>query len=451
MGAIGIRDILDATGGRLIFGEPNGITGISIDSRTIGEGELFVAIKGMRFDGHDFVEEAMRRGAGAIVSIPPVEPQRGKVVVYVGNTLRALQDIARHIRRKRAVPVVGITGTNGKTTTKEMIASLLGAKYRVLKNSGNLNNQIGLPLSLSRLGESDDVAVLEMGASAPGDIRELCAIAEPDYGVLTNIGHAHLEGMGGIETVRRTKLEMLEAVGTVFANGDDSFLMDGLKKYKGRIVTYGIKRPSDFKASDVELWERGSRFTLVSSEGDSLPVELSVPGRFNIYNALAALAVSKFFSIGPEDMSRRIREFVGVPMRYEIKELGGSTVISDAYNANPASMEEALRELARNKREGRTIAVLGDMLELGSYGEEAHRKLGAWMAKMPIDVFIAVGPLMGIAADEFSSLGGRALKAADALGARALLVELCGGGKETVLVKGSRGMKMEEVLKENAV
>jgi UDP-N-acetylmuramoyl-tripeptide--D-alanyl-D-alanine ligase len=447
MANITFQEILEATGGRLLHGKLNGVRGISIDSRTMREGDIFVALKGLRFDGHDFIHDALNRGFGAIVSVPPVAPPAGKAIILVDNTLRALQGIARHIRKKMGIPVVGITGTNGKTTTKEMAASILGRKYRVLKNTGNLNNQVGLPLSLLSLAGDEELAVLEMGASAPGDIRELCGVALPEYGVLTNIGPAHIEGFRDIESVRSTKLELLESVGTVILNADDHFLVEGINGFEGRVIRYGMNASYDVSATDVDLGDKESSFAL-RLNGESEMVRLRVTGMFNVYNALAAAAVGHVFDVGVKDVCAALDGFEGVPMRLEIKEFGGATVISDVYNANPASMEEALKEMIRIRKR-RAIPVLGDMLDLGSYSESAHRALGRWMCNLPIDLFIAVGPNMAMAADEFRSCGGRALSVSDAREARGELLGRYMEG-DTVLIKGSRDMQMEKVL-ENAV
>ncbi len=436
-----LKDILKATGGRRIYGKVDAFSGVAIDSRTIKEGELFVALKGRNFDGHDFLKDALTKGGGALVSIPPAVPLNGKAIIHVGNTLKAVQDMARYIRMKSAVPVIGITGTNGKTTTKEMTASILGTKYRVLKNTGNLNNQIGLPLSLIGLDGQHEVAVLEMGASSPGDIRELCRIALPDFGVITNIGHAHIEGFGSLEALRSAKLELLETVKTVCVNADDGFLLEGLRGYEGRVVRYSAGAPSDVYASDITLG-KGSKFLLHSGDGgDSVEVNLKVAGLFNIYNALAASSAGHAMGIGLEGMKAGLEVFEGVPMRFEVKSVDDVVLLSDVYNANPASMEEALKELVRLKGR-RAVAVLGDMLELGPYGETAHRSLGERMSGLGVDLFIAVGPLMAKAADAF---GGECIRTGSAEEAGGALKERLGEG-DTVLVKGSRGMRMEKVL-----
>jgi UDP-N-acetylmuramoyl-tripeptide--D-alanyl-D-alanine ligase len=444
MWTLSLKEVIEATGGKLLFGTLNGVKGISIDSRTIKDGDIFVALKGARFDGHDFIVEALNKGSGAIVSLPPVAPPKGKAIIHVSNTLKALQDIAHYLRVKRAIPVVGITGSNGKSTTKEMTASVLGTKYKVLKNTGNLNNQIGLPLSLLSLTEEHEIAVLEMGASVPGDIRELCEIASPDYGVLTNVALAHLEGFKDMEAVRSTKLEMLDFVSTLAVNADDSFLMEGIGDFKGEtLIKYGMEESYNVYATDVFLGEKDSAFTL-HVNGSRARVRMKVTGKINIVNALAASALGKAFGLDIEAICAGLEGFEGIPMRLEIRDYDGAMVISDVYNANPASMEEALKELIR-LRKNRAVAVLGDMLELGAYAETAHRKLGAWMAKFPVDLFIGVGPLMGIAADEFSSRSKTSITAADAVEAKRILKERYMEG-DTILIKGSRGMRMELVL-----
>jgi len=438
-----IEDIIAATGGKAIYSNSNAFTGVSIDSRTIREGELFIALKGSRFDGHNFLNEALDKGSGALVNFPPVEPVKGKTIIYVDDTLKALQGIARYLRLRRDIPVIGITGSNGKTTTKELIASILGTKYRVLKNIANLNNHIGLPLSLTRINDTDEVVVLEMGASGPGEIKDLCEIAVPNYGVLTNISQAHLEGFKDLETIRKTKLELLDYISAAVVNADDPFMTEGIRtdRFKGRLVRYGIKNSAEIHATDIRLYLEGSIFNLHIGENGSIEVHPKISGMFNIYNLLAAASVGYLFNIGLLNIKNAIDSFTGLPMRLEFTELNGVKIINDVYNANPASMEEAIKELVRVKK-GRIIAVLGDMLELGSHGEEAHRRLGRLMSGFPIDIFIAVGPLMSFAASEFNE---SVYKLQSAVEAGKLLRDICKKG-DTVLIKGSRGMNMERVL-----
>ncbi len=439
-----LTEVLEATSGRLLLKGPDLFSGISIDSRTIRAGELFIALKGKRFDGHDFVDEAIRRGSGAIVNYPPLIPTRGRSIIHVNNTLKALQGIARNRRLNRQARVVGVTGTNGKTTTKEMIYTILSSSYRVLSSRGNLNNHIGLPLCLSEL-DDHEIAVLEMGASRPGDIRELAEIALPDIGVITNIGPAHLEGFGSLETVRSTKLELVDFVGTLVVNGDDPNI--GIEPSEGRrVITFGRGEGLDVRADRIVHEEGGIRFRVLVKDGPETEIRLRVLGLFNVYNALAAISVSRLFEVPIEVVRASLEGFRGIPMRLELRELKGATVLSDLYNANPASMEEAVKELVRLKR-GRAVAVLGDMLELGSYGEEAHRKLGRWLATLPVDVLIGIGELMSYAAEEFMGDNGRriSLHVKDPEEARRILLKIV-KSEDTVLIKGSRGMRLERLL-----
>lgn len=447
-GVLKIEDIITATGGQVICSNAHAFSGVSIDSRSIRKGELFIALKGERFDGHDFLQEALLTGSGAIVTFPPAEPIEGKTIISVENTLKALQQIARYIRLKKAIPLVGVTGSNGKTTTKELIASILGSAYRVLKNTGNLNNHIGLPLTLSRIDEKDEAVVLEMGASGPGEIQELCEISLPDYGVLTNVSPSHLEGFKDMETLRRTKLEILNYVSVAVVNADDSFLMEGIQAsgFKGKIVRYGITNDAEIYATDINLHEKGASFLLHIGKKTYFEVHPKIPGRFNIYNILAAVSVGHLFHIELEKIKNIINAFDSIPMRFEVKNIEGRQIISDVYNANPASMEEALKELVRIRKK-RAVAVLGDMLELGSYADEAHTKLVRWMSGLPVDTFIAIGPLMSSVASEFP---GKVYTFQNSLEARGSIWDICKEG-DTVLIKGSRGMRMERLLETSYV
>ena len=444
MAVLTVEDIIAATGGKIVCMNAGSFRGICIDSRKIQEGELFIALKGERFDGHDFLPQALEQGSGALVHSQQTTPRSGKTIIEVRDTLKALQDIARFSRTRKDIPVVAVTGSNGKTTTKELTASILGTQYKVLKNTGNLNNHIGLPLSLTKIRDEDQIIVLEMGASAPGEIRELCGIAIPDYGILTNISRAHLEGFHDMQTVRKTKLELLETVRVAIVNADDRFLMEGihLSGFKGAILRYGIESPADIRATNITLHEQGTAFQLHSGENQFIEVSACISGMFNIYNLLAAASIGYLFHIDPENIRKAIASFTGVPMRLEFREFNGIKIISDMYNANPASMEAAVRELARI-RKGRSIAVLGDMLELGSYEEEAHRELGRFMSGLPIDIFIAVGTRMAFAASEFR---GSVYMLGSAEEAGTFLRDVWKTG-DTVLIKGSRGMGMERVLK----
>jgi len=425
----------------VLCGKQEAFSGLSIDSRNIGNGQLFVALRGERFDGHDFVCDALQNGSGALVSAPPVESGRDKTIIHVKDTLTALHDLARFRRLNRNIHVVSVTGTNGKTTTKELIASILSQKHRVLKTTGNFNNHIGLPLCVSNMQGDEEFAVLEMGSNARGDIRELCKIVQPDLAVVTNVGLAHLEGFGSIEAVRDTDLEVLDHVETVSVNRDDSFLMQGITRFTGRAITYGIDNAADFSATDIALAQQGSKFALHMPMNKAIEVNLKISGRFNVLNALAAASIASELGISPEEIRQGLEAFTGVPMRLEIRRFSGALVINDVYNANPASMEEALKELIRLKK-GRTIAVLGDMLELGTYAEEAHKSLVKKMNELQIDLLISVGPEMQKASAAFSGVCRLASSSDEA---RSLLLGMVDEG-DTILIKGSRGIRMEKVL-----
>jgi len=425
----------------VLCGTSEKFQGISIDSRSIREGELFVALKGDNFDGHDFINTALISGPGALVQSYPAVLPTNKTIILVKDTLAALQALARYLRSKMALPVIGVTGTNGKTTTKELVSSIFGQHHKVLKTTGNLNNHIGLPLCIARMDGDEDIMVLEMGSNRKGDIRELCEIALPDFSVVTNVGPAHLEGFGSLEAVRDTDLEILDYVKAASINADDGYLLEGAKNYNGKLISYGMKNTADVYAMDIMLGTKGAGFKLCFSDKRRIAVNLQLSGAFNIYNALAAASAADALGIGLEDIKNGLESFGGVPMRLEIIEMLGALVINDVYNANPASMEEALKELVRLKRK-RTIAVLGDMLELGGYAQEAHKKLLRLTSDLKIDVLVAVGPEMARAAEEFK---GTCYKSESSDSARSVLLSICREG-DAILIKGSRGMRMEKVL-----
>ena len=436
-----VKEIAEATGGKVLYGEHNAFSGISIDSRKASAGELFVAIKGEKFDGHDFVSDALKQADGALVSREPAAAIPQKTVILVDDTLRALQAIARYRREKRNVPVIAVTGTNGKTTTKELIASILSRKHKVLKTTGNLNNHIGLPLCVTNMEGDEDFMVLEMGSNAAGDIRLLCSIARPDIAVVTNVGQAHLEGFGSLTAVRDTDLEVMEHVKTLCLNADDSFLLEGASGFSLRKVTYGIDSAADYSAENIRSEGQGSGFVLRLPGRDAAVMSTRLAGRFNVLNAVGAAAVAAELGIDTEDIRTGIGSFSGVPMRLEILEYSGAIIINDVYNANPASMESALAELAR-LRQGRAVAVLGDMLELGAYAEQAHAELIERLNGLGVDILITAGPEMQRASAGFR---GAMYIASTSDEARIYLLDNIKGG-DVVLIKGSRGMRMENVL-----
>ena len=454
-----LEEVLKATGGKLLQGERNTFfQGISTDSRTLSEGELFIALKGDRFDGHHFTVEVLEKKAGGVV----IEEDRvgdirwngyrSRAVIAVKDTLFALGDLAHDWRRKYRTPVVALTGSNGKTTTKEMIAACLETTFPVLKTKGNLNNLIGLPLTLLALTEKERVVVLEMGMNVPGEIRRLTEIAEPDIGLITNIQKVHLKGMGSLEKLKEEKGELFRRMrrdGTILVNQDDPLVIDLANHYVGQKITYGIERPAEVMAKEIKLkGAEGTSFTLIL-EREVMEIHLRLLGRHFVPNALSAMAVACLFGVEVNQAKEALEHFQPFPMRMEVIPLkGGKTLINDAYNANPYSMELALETLVEAKGEGKAIAVLGDMLELGNFTREAHEQLGEKVSKLSIDFLLALGEEAPVVVESAIRHGfpverGRVVESHSE--AISLLRKMIQNG-DWILVKGSRRMAMEKIV-----
>ncbi len=435
-----------------------GIKGVSIDSRNIKEGELFIALKGDRFDGHDFVPEAIKKGAwGALVDRSVLENKYEsfgvlKNILPVEDTLYALQEMSFMHRKKYSIPVVGITGSNGKTTTKEMLAGIMKRKGPVLKNEGNLNNHIGVPLTLLKLEARHRAAVIEMGMSAVGEIDLLARLVRPDIGVITNVGPAHLEFLGTMDTVAEAKAEMLgnlKADGTAVFNADDRYFETLRKKWGGRVISFGIDAKADVSASDIRQDADYTDFTLTTA-GQKVNVRLRTVGRHNVYNALAAAAAAIAAGMTLDAVKNGLDDFAPVAMRSELKLVHGRTVLADYYNANPGSVKAALETLVSLRTGTQSVAVLGDMLELGDATEEEHREIGRAVARLGVGVLITVGALskyMLEGAYERGMPKNRLYSAGSHAEAANLLKKHSKNG-DAVLIKGSRGMKMEKILEE---
>jgi len=388
-------------------------TGVSIDSRKVRPGDLFVAIRGDRYDGHDFVEEALRAGAlAAVVAQSWLAGRRRRTLrssplIPVADTVEALQALARYHRRRLGIPVIGVTGTNGKTTTKEMIAAVLGVAYRVLRSEGSFNNHLGVPLTLLRLRRTHEVAVIELGMNHPGEIARLCAVALPTGGVITNVGPAHLEFMQSVKEVARAKAELGEAIGKdgfMVLNADDEHTPGLRALTEARVVTFGFSPEADVRGELVGLAE-GARPLL--RIGGSPPVRIPLAGAHNAANALAAAAVGEIMGCTPEQVRGGLESFSPPHWRSETFEAGGVTVINDAYNANPVSTARAL-EMLRDWADGhphRKVAVLGDMLELGGGAERAHRELGERAAAAGVELLVTVGRHTAGTAEEAARAG----------------------------------------------
>lgn len=417
---------------------------ISIDSRTIKKGELFIAIKGKNFDGHDFIEDAVKKGASGVVSNRSLPRVKKVPVIVTKDTVTALGDMAADHRRKFNIPVVGITGSNGKTTAKEIIASLLGAKFNVLKNKGTENNFIGLPLTLLKLKARHTAAVLEMGANHLGEIGRLSRILKPTIGLITNIGPSHLEYFGDLSSVFKAKSEMIEFLRgyPLILNGDDIFLKRLKKKTKA--VTFGIDKINDFRATDIT--QKGSAVEFKLNE--KICIKMSLAGRHNVYNALAGIAVASILGIGSRAIKNRLAAFKPLPMRMRKYSFNGLYIIDDTYNSNPLSSKYAVEFLSEFRTKGKKIFVTGDMLELGKRAPYFHRRLGRLAAASPIDKLITVGKLSretGLSAKK-SGMKNNSIWMCPSIDKVAAVLDGLVEPGDVILVKGSRAMHMEKII-----
>jgi UDP-N-acetylmuramoyl-tripeptide--D-alanyl-D-alanine ligase len=433
--------------------------GYSIDSRTIAAGELFFAVHGERFDGHDFVEAALANGAvAAVVSMRWLEPagvdlrRLLRVPDHDGEgVLIALQQLAHAVRRSWGKRVVGITGSAGKTTTKEAVAQVLGAKFRVLKSQGNLNNGFGLPLQLLRLEAEHDVAVIEMGMNHAGEIAALARIAEPDWAVVSNVAPVHLEFFAdGIAGIARAKYELIQALppdGLAVLNCDDEYVAKFGEGIGARAVFYGIGECADVRAvQTAEIGAEGVVFT-VTAYGERASVQLHMLGRHNVHNALAAIAVGLRSGMKLAECAAALGELRAGDKRGEVSEWHGATIVDDSYNSNPRALDAMVDALLAMPAasDGRHIVVAGEMLELGADGEALHRACGKRMAERGVDVVIGVRGLAASLVDGAVQAGADAIFEATPEEAGAWLRENLHPG-DVVLLKASRGVRLERAL-----
>ncbi|HIC03012.1 TPA: UDP-N-acetylmuramoyl-tripeptide--D-alanyl-D-alanine ligase [Candidatus Poribacteria bacterium] len=441
-----VSEIVGKTGGRLVRGEHNFvINAVSTDSRTLASGDLFVAIIGENFDGHDFVSHVEQNGAiGAVVS--RASEIKLPVVIEVRDTLVAYGEIANLHRNRFDVPIVAITGSNGKTTTKDMVAEVLAQRCSVFKSEKNFNNRIGIPNRLLQLSAQDEVGVLEIGSNQPGEIKHLSGIVEPDVAVITNIGFSHLEFLGSIEGVFKEKSAILENVDLAILSADDVYTERLRREFPVEVVTFGYKHSADVSASNIRIDNYGKpRFRLQLDHQDVEDIRLPCAGAHNISNALAAACVGKWAGLTHREIRIGLENFSPPDMRLQWIELDDFNIINDAYNSNPNSVQVALGMLSDTHIKGKRIAVLGDMLELGAQSAQLHFEVGRCI-RPNVKTLITVGNCSRQIADgiqhQMASIDHcyTADEAADAL---RRVVDL----GDLVLLKGSRGIELEKILR----
>jgi len=423
--------------------------GYSIDSRTLRPGELFFAVKGERLDGHDFVEQALEKGAvAAVVRHDQVDRYPGKPrLLAVGDTLKALQTLATAVRRLWGKPLIGVTGSTGKTTTKEAIAHVLSTRFHVLKSEGNFNNHFGLPLMLLKLEPQHEAAVIEMGMSHSGEIAALAKIAHPDVGVVTNVAPVHLEFFKSVAEIARAKYELIESLhagGTAVLNADDEYVSQFGRDFHGKVVMYGLHASADVRAESVEMCgAEGSTFDVVIDSCRE-KAKLRLVGRHNIYNALAAVAVGLERGLNPSEAVGALASLAPAEKRGEVVQVGNITIINDCYNSNPVALQAMVDALAAMPAR-RRIVVAGEMLELGPAAEEMHRTSGRHMAQKRIDAVLGVRGLAHALVEAARQAGTRAEFVATPEEAGDWLLRETREG-DVVLLKASRGVKLERAL-----
>lgn len=452
MEVINAYQIAEAVGGEIKCGSgTTEITGVSTDTRALREGDMFIPLKGERFDGHRFIDQAVERGARAVM----VERDEhfgidGAVVIRVDDTMTALHSLARWYRNRFCAEFVAVTGSTGKTTTKNMIASVLSKRFSVIKTPGNYNNQIGLPLTIMQMDATHQAGVIEMGMSSFGEIRALMEIVRPRVSVITNIGMSHIEKLGSRENILKAKMEILQGMAensVAVVNGDDELLRKGTAAIDTPVVYFGIES-GEYRAVRIDmLGEKRSEYTL-RAEGKEYPVSIPAAGRHNIYNSLAAIAVGRAFGMDFEEIILGLEDLEEEKMRLVITDgPGGIKIINDTYNASPDSMKSAL-EVLRMAEGGRKIAVLADMFEMGQFAEEGHRLVGGYAVENGVDILITVGPNSKYIAQGAMTHGMKrnSIYSFEHKKDAGQLLETLITKGDVILFKGSRGMQMEELV-----
>ncbi len=491
MEALTIKEIALAVGGRILWGDERvKVEEVFTNSKSITLGSLFVPIVGERVDGHDFIKDALAAGAASCLSGKEIEKIEGKACILVEDTLKALQTLGTYYRNKFPVPIVGITGSVGKTTTKEMVAAAFGTARRVLKTEGNMNSQVGLPLMMLKLSKEHEAGVIEMGMSEEGEMARLCNIAQPEAAIMTNIGISHIAQLKTRENIRKEKMNIINSFqegGCLVLNRDDDLLGEAAECLKNgqvtidlseitkkklatsQVITYGISEDCDFRASDIRTVSEETVFTLTfpknkeslwlapygkgndGTERETLTeeVHLKVPGLHNVYNALAALAVTWFYQIPVSLAKTGLKEYQPIAMRGQIIVTEGIKIIDDSYNASPDSMKSGIGVLKELENVSRHIAVLADVKELGEISKQSHYEVGEFIAENSLDCVVTIGEEAFYIAKAVKDrrVPTETYSFTNNQEAISFLKSYLKSG-DGVLVKGSRGMKTDEIVKE---
>ncbi|MBQ6759000.1 MAG: UDP-N-acetylmuramoyl-tripeptide--D-alanyl-D-alanine ligase [Selenomonadaceae bacterium] len=422
---------------------------VTTDSRKISSGALFMALKGENFNGEDFAEESLNKGAAAVLVSKNFDKDLDGVIIKVEDTLKAYRQIAGAWRNRFDIPVIAVTGSNGKTTTKDLTAAALNSFGHVQKTSGNFNNEVGVPMTLLGMNDETTAAVVEIGMRGLGQIESLAEVVRPTIGIITNVSEAHIELLGSIENIAKAKGELVEAIqsgGTIILNADNQYTaaMTKLVREGVNVITYGLENDADLNASDILIGSVATEFTL-TYRGEAYDFEIPMLGRHNVSNALGAIAAGLTLGLSVEEIQRGISSLTTTKMRFEVIRRDGLTIVNDAYNASPASMRVAIRTTSEVYN-GRLIAVLGDMLELGEIAERVHREIGAELVENKFDTLITLGELGKFIAAGAREAGLEKVYTFDTHEAAAKkILEIVRNG-DTILFKASHVMHMEKII-----
>ncbi|MGM0444934.1 MAG: UDP-N-acetylmuramoyl-tripeptide--D-alanyl-D-alanine ligase [Bacillota bacterium] len=447
-----ISKILKAVDGRLIKGNKNDILkGISTDSRKLNDEDIFIPLIGENFDAHNFINDDLAKNVKAVIVQKEIKTDI-KNIIKVEDTTKALQDLAKfHRQNHKNVKVIGITGSSGKTSTKDILYSLLKQKYNVKKNKGNLNNHIGVPLTLFRIEGNEDFFIVEMGMSGFGEIKLLTEIAVPQVGIVTNVGQAHIEFFNSVDEIAKAKGELIESLGDkglAVLNIDNPYtdiLYDLLNK-KTKYKYFGFDEKADFRVLDYTITKFGMKFS-IKNDKNVINLKTNLFGKYNLYNIIASITVARNFNLNWSLIEKALKDIKLTDMRSQIEKIKNIKFINDSYNANPLSMKNAidlLDEIEGNKK----IAILGDMLELGNIKEEAHKEIGEYIVKKNIDYLLTLGKLGSFISEGASkeSKDKLIIKHFENKTDIIKFIDEIGSKRDVILVKGSRGMKMEQIV-----